>query len=123
MAFELLINFSLFYILWSAYDRHVKENENHVGYGYIDSRGYERDVNGDLIHRKVAFRYHYNSQEYSQRYREYDVHHKDGNKRNNSPGNLQILTREEHKKLHKSKIGSRVKPYGRSLFDAVHNYL
>ena len=48
MALELIINFSLFYILWSAYDRHVKKNENHVGYGYIDSCGYERNLNGDL---------------------------------------------------------------------------
>ena len=30
----------------------------------------------------------------------YDVHHKDRNKLNNDPSNLQILTRSEHKKLH-----------------------
>ena len=31
---------------------------------------------------------------------EYDVHHIDENKLNNSPNNLMILTRSEHKKLH-----------------------
>lgn len=31
---------------------------------------------------------------------EYDVHHIDGNKLNNSPDNLMVLTRSEHSKLH-----------------------
>ena len=30
----------------------------------------------------------------------YDVHHKDKNKKNNSPDNLLVLTRSEHQKLH-----------------------
>lgn len=31
---------------------------------------------------------------------EYDVHHKDGNKTNNTKDNLMVLTRSEHQKLH-----------------------
>ena len=32
--------------------------------------------------------------------KEFDVHHKDHNKKNNDPDNLMILTRSEHMKLH-----------------------
>lgn len=31
----------------------------------------------------------------------YVIHHKDGNKKNNTVGNLQLMTRAAHKKLHK----------------------
>ena len=70
---------------------------------YIDERGYERDEEGVLIHRKVAWQYLYDVSEFSKNFREYDVHHKDRNKRNNHKDNLQILTREEHKKEHGQK--------------------
>jgi hypothetical protein len=33
------------------------------------------------------------------------VHHKDGNKQNNSIGNLELMTRSEHMKLHQKKRG------------------
>ena len=70
---------------------------------YIDERGYERDEEGVLIHRKVAWQYLYDISEHTKNFREYDVHHKDMNKRNNHKDNLQILTREEHKKEHGQK--------------------
>ena len=49
---------------------------------YIDNNGYERDYYDDrLIHRKVAYEYLYNyPEEHSERFRDYDVHHKDENK-------------------------------------------
>lgn len=68
--------------------------------GYVDDNGYMRDGYGRLIHRKVAFEYNYKNGNYSKKFWEYDVHHKDRNKKNNSPGNIQILTREEHKAKH-----------------------
>lgn len=34
---------------------------------------------------------------------EFDVHHKDGNKLNNDPSNLEILTRSQHAKIHRRK--------------------
>jgi len=69
----------------------------------IDKNVYIRD--GDtkrLIHRDVAYKEIYlkNREKYPLPFSEYQVHHLDGNKFNNSIKNLLILTREEHKKIH-----------------------
>ena len=67
-------------------------------------RGYERDGYDKLIHRKVAYRNIYSyPNKHNRRFREYDVHHKDRNKLNNSKDNLEILTRKEHKARHNLK--------------------
>jgi len=68
---------------------------------HIDYRGYERDGYNRLVHRNVAFHEIYRSGNYSEQFGAYDVHHIDQNKLNNSVDNLQILTREEHKKIHR----------------------
>ena len=68
---------------------------------YIYKNGYERDgYDGRLIHRKVAFEHIYSYPKYPERFRSYNIHHVDKNKLNNSPNNLQILTRKEHKSIH-----------------------
>ncbi len=70
---------------------------------YIDEKGYPRDcVTDQLIHRRVAYNKIYlkNRAKYSLPFSKYDVHHKDGNKRNCSVENLKILTRDQHKEAH-----------------------
>ncbi len=84
-------------LLWVIYRYYKKDTSSN-----LDHRGYERDGFGGLIHRKVAYQYLYSYPKYPKRFRSYDIHHIDGDKRNNSPDNLQILTRKEHKKIHKN---------------------
>jgi len=70
---------------------------------YLDERGYLRfKENKKLVHRWVAYDMLYMpySNLYSLPFREYDVHHKDGDKGNNRKSNLEILTREEHELAH-----------------------
>lgn len=93
MVWTILIILAI--ILWIIYRYYKKEVSKN-----LDHRGYERDGFGDLIHRKVAYTHLYDYPKYPKRFRSYDVHHIDGNKRNNSPDNLQILTRKEHKAKH-----------------------
>jgi hypothetical protein len=91
----LIYIFILFLIAWLIY-RHVQKlNERHE-----DSRGYYRNGYGELVHRRLAWKYIYSYPKYSRQFRYYDIHHIDGNKKNNSLDNLAILTREEHQEEH-----------------------
>ncbi|MCG2717931.1 MAG: HNH endonuclease [Nanoarchaeota archaeon] len=70
---------------------------------YLDDKGYFRYTSTDrLIHRVIAYEYLYlqNPEDYPLGFCNYVIHHKDENKVNNFPSNLQILTREEHDKIH-----------------------
>jgi len=92
----------LLFLLWNYKKKRklISESRGYETEGYIDSKGYERDSEGQLIHRQNAYIYLYRGKGYPERFGSYDVHHIDRNKRNNSPENLQILTREEHKAKH-----------------------
>lgn len=69
---------------------------------YVDDMGYLRDSYGKLIHRKIAFQkiYQKNRRDYSLPFKEYIIHHRDGDKLNNKISNLQIMTQEEHQREH-----------------------
>ncbi len=73
---------------------------------YIDKRGYPRDnYSHELIHRRVAYNKIYlpNRNQYSLPFSSYVVHHINENKFDCRVNNLQILTREEHEKVHGKK--------------------
>ena len=73
---------------------------------YIDQRGYKRfKKDGKLVHREIAYQrvYRKNKSSYPKRFSEYDVHHMDGNKLNNSPANLILKPRETHELTHEVK--------------------
>lgn len=68
---------------------------------HTDERGYPRGKDGKLIHRKVAYKdYKENKRKYSKPFSKYQVHHKDGNKSNFRSSNLEIVTEDEHQKIH-----------------------
>ncbi len=56
----------------------------------------------NLVHKQVAYREIYlkNKAKYPLPFSKYLVHHIDGDKQNNHVSNLQIVTREEHEKIH-----------------------
>ena len=72
---------------------------------YIDKNGYYRRKADDrLLHRNVAYFQIYlkNRDKYPLPFKKYIVHHKDGNKRNSYPNNLEIMLPGEHKTHHRN---------------------
>lgn len=112
----IVVGIATLIILWKVISHFIKINWGHkpepvqiLAYKersrktYIDKKGYKRYKNNDrLIHRDIAYYKIYRKSfgEYLKKFGEYDIHHKDGNKLNNTIKNLQILTRNEHKKKH-----------------------
>lgn len=81
---------------------------------YSDKHGYYRwrDTNR-LIHRDVAYEEIYKQGSHTLPFSKYDVHHKDQNKRNNDPSNLQLVTREKHQTIHGQRMIINGEPYVR----------
>lgn len=71
---------------------------------YTDNNGYLRGelTHSDLIHRQKAYRNIYlkHREKYPLPFKKYVVHHINSNKKDNRISNLQILTPEEHEKIH-----------------------
>jgi len=71
---------------------------------YIDKNGYKRYADSGIpVHRHVARR-----KLGGDVWDDHVVHHRDGNKLNNSRSNLQVMDRSRHSRLHSRK---------RNLFD------
>jgi hypothetical protein len=74
---------------------------------YIDENGYIRkNKHSNLVHRKKAHKYIYlpNKDKYKLPFSKYVVHHKDRDIHNNKISNLELLTPEEHERIHKPEI-------------------
>ena len=96
MIIELIITAIVLFIVWAIIYDYKKKSERH-----LDDRGYERNGYADLVHRRIAYNNLYDyPNTHQERFGEYDIHHIDKDKRNNSPNNLKILTRAEHRKEH-----------------------
>lgn len=74
--------------------------------GSIDNNGYERGIvkHSNLVHRQIAYKEIYlkHRDDYPLPFSQYVIHHIDGNKQNNDPSNLKILTKEEHEAHHRN---------------------
>lgn len=68
----------------------------------IDENGYKRNKDGKLTSRSVAYNkiYRKNRDKYPLPFSSYEVHHRSRNKLNNRADNLDIVTREEHERIH-----------------------
>jgi hypothetical protein len=70
---------------------------------YVDRNGYERYIANDLlVHRVVAFNeiYLLERDKYRLPFSHYQVHHRNGNKRDNRPENLNVIIKFDHEDRH-----------------------
>ena len=80
-----------------------KDKHKQIKKTYIDNNGYQRFTDSKrLFHRWIAEKeiFNKNKKKFTLPFEEYSVHHKDGNKLNNSSDNLEILTRSQHEQKH-----------------------
>jgi hypothetical protein len=79
---------------------------------YIDDKGYLRwKIDDALCHRDIVFDAEVADGNRIENFASKDVHHKDGNKLNDNPENLEILNREKHQEEHGQIIYDSGKKY------------
>lgn len=67
----------------------------------VDYNGYLRwKSDNRLCHRDIAFKYIFRKGSFPNKFSEYDVHHKNQNRFDNNPDNLDVIFREEHEIEH-----------------------
>jgi len=91
-----------------SYGRKIRYNwdaieSQNIGLGitrdtcFVDNNGYLRwKSKNRLCHRDIAYSHVYEGGSYPKRFSDYDIHHKDGNKFNNNPDNIDIVSRDAH---------------------------
>jgi hypothetical protein len=75
-----------------------------VKQSFVNKKGYriEKGAKFASAHRKIAYQKIYlrNRAKYPLPFERYDVHHINGNRQDNRPKNLELLTHEDHQMLH-----------------------
>jgi hypothetical protein len=68
---------------------------------FVDYNGYLRwKADKRLCHRDIAYNHVYRKGSFDKKFSDYDVHHKNENKFDNNPKNLEVIKRKEHKLEH-----------------------
>jgi len=81
---------------------------------YIDKNGYYRFSSNDrLVHRERAYHeiYLLDRWKYPLPFSFYQVHHRDGNKLNNDPSNLELLIKFDHEYRHGIESAQMILPF------------
>ncbi|MFA7169799.1 MAG: HNH endonuclease signature motif containing protein [Candidatus Paceibacterota bacterium] len=74
---------------------------------YTDSNGYKRYKKSRKLVHRVVMKKVLGGEIYEGRV----VHHRDGNKKNNKPSNLQVCSRSEHYRIHQKKKSRKSHDY------------
>lgn len=67
--------------------------------GYLEYR-YSQGKGSNLVHRRIAFKEIYDPEVYSHNFEEYEVHHKNGDRLDNRPENLELRLPKDHYRGH-----------------------
>jgi len=84
--------------------------------GYLEYR-YSQGKGSKLVHRRIAFKEIYNPEEYPYDFEEYEVHHKNSDKLDNRPENLELQLPGDHYYMHFDNNHVRIDKKNKKLSD------